>query len=81
MCDVGKLIGETYMQVGVSAATYGIGQMLDFIRAQLITEGIVEALKYTTRRHPFRDTTAASAAVRVGVVPMYLVASYVAMSL
>jgi len=48
------------VQLGVSGATYAVGRIgdqpntqaaaLDLIRAQLITEGIVETLKFATRR-------------------------------
>jgi membrane-associated phospholipid phosphatase len=56
----GKFIGETTVQVGLAAATYVVGRVtkrpkvatagFELIRAQLITEGLVQGLKVAVRR-------------------------------
>jgi membrane-associated phospholipid phosphatase len=56
----GKFIGRDVVQVGIAGATYLVGRLGDrpnataagyeMLRADLITEGIVQALKFTVRR-------------------------------
>lgn len=56
----GRVVGETGVQVGLATATYVFGRVthrtrfetagLELIRAQLLTEGLVQGLKFATRR-------------------------------
>jgi membrane-associated phospholipid phosphatase len=56
----GRVLGSTVVLVALSAATYGFGRAtdrgrveaigLELIEAQLLTEGVVQALKFTVRR-------------------------------
>ncbi|MGH9423748.1 MAG: phosphatase PAP2 family protein [Thermoanaerobaculia bacterium] len=56
----GKFIGETAVEMGGAVVTYVVGRAadqaateaagLELLRAQLLTEGIVEGLKFTIRR-------------------------------
>jgi hypothetical protein len=55
-----KYLGDTPEQIGLSLATYAYGRLfdepkvshlgMDLIRAQIVTEGLVQALKWSTRR-------------------------------
>jgi hypothetical protein len=56
----GQVIGETTVEVGLALTTYAFGRAthrgrveaigLELVRAQLLTEGLVQALKFSTRR-------------------------------
>ncbi len=56
----GKFVGETGVQVGLAAATYLFGRAtrrpqvasagMELVRAQLLTEGLVQGLKFVVRR-------------------------------
>jgi membrane-associated phospholipid phosphatase len=56
----GKFIGETGVQVGMAAATYLYGRAtnrpqvatagMELVRAELLTEGLVQGLKFAVRR-------------------------------
>ena len=59
--DAGKVIGYGAVQIGAAVATWGIGRMvdkrgraahmgLDLLRAQIVTQSVTYALKYTVRR-------------------------------
>ncbi len=59
--DAGKVIGYGAVQIGAAIATWGIGRMvdkrgraahmgLDLLRAQIVTQSVTYALKYTVRR-------------------------------
>lgn len=56
----GRIIGETSVQVGLAAAVYAVGRGthrerveqigIELIRAQLLTEGLVQGVKFAARR-------------------------------
>jgi hypothetical protein len=56
----GKILGASYTQVGLAASTYAFGRLtdrprvarigLEIVRAQAISEGLVQGLKFTVRR-------------------------------
>ena len=58
--ESGELLGGTVVQVGGAFATYGVGKLFrhqgtaelgrDLVRAQLLTQGVTQLVKYTVRR-------------------------------
>ena len=64
----GKIIGYGAVQIGAAIGTWGIGRMvdkrgraahmgLDLLRAQIVTQSVTYALKYTVRRDRPDDTS------------------------
>jgi membrane-associated phospholipid phosphatase len=58
--QAGNLIGQVAFQIGAGVATYGVGKVSnnkklayvgrDVVRAQLLSQGLVQTLKFTVRR-------------------------------